>query len=1296
LPPQQQRIPIPRDETDFEDWCVKIYARKLNCPNLKRTGRRGQKQGGVDLLGNDADGKLISVQSKSRTQTALSQADIDSDVAKAIDAHPDLTRLLFVTTQPRDVKLHAYVLGVDRSHFKKELFSVDIEFWESIEEYLNEETDLQAELCGGMSNSGVTTVVDRIERMESNLNTRIASAGGDGEGETEWDKEIDEAFEYAKKGKPDETITRLSVMKDQKWGRLSEKLRFRVLANIGNAYAAKSDFKKASELYLEARKFWDSPSSRILEARAWDFRGDKAKALALIETLLEQDQTNCSAHAQRLHFTTDSYNVALKRIPPECSDHEEVSLALSYMALDEGELEKAETHARNAPKASPDWNVASTNLAAIILMQSKAAATIDNSGELVLSNREGAIEAEQLLTVTLSCESLVDGYETGMVYFNRAGARRMLGMKVEAREDLDAALRLLPNDRQILATFAANLDADGNHPEALRLLRKATSLPGDGLGSEMLLALWLQRRGDEDSMNEALEALQSAEKRATAATPEERFEYARFLCRIRWEVRPESYSNVNLPSTAVHSILSPEGAQILDASWLCELGHEDDALETLALIKESAAKKLLFSEAMEMAALFVRMKQPILALDVLEPHISESVFNQQMSLYLQAATSAGAHVVVLKHCKAMRQNYVRNRGVLFYEANALLTYESRSAAIELFKDWLEKDPEDIETWINIGIAAIDDGQEDIVLEALNHLPEPQEISREHLERAFRLVFRSTARTPEQKLEFAYRLWRHHRKDHLSWIALSMAAMVPYGGKAPQMGSPEVVASGSVVLLKIPNDKEPIAVCIEDGPDPDASWDEFASSHPKAMAVLGKRVGEEVELPGSLMAITHEIVRIIPKEIFASNRCLNEFEKNFPDVPFVQSFNVPHLSEQPTAEEIRSAYKPMIRNAAGRRDYVDAAFESYSESSMPTWVLAHLLGISHFDSMDAVLELPALGLRCLRDPDINVPKQTRLAREHKACVLSVSALVILAKLDLLEIALKSIKVLCPRRLIDDLENMLMTSLDADRSGGVFMEHDGNPVVIPPNPDAIRDRRSFWERMLGQLKRDAVIVNGLALAEIEPAVRKKMEYESIGPADSRSIAIAKQLRIPFLTDEHCVAEFAQAQFGVSRLSSVGLLAYFRMLDIVDEDTGNQSIAKLVGWRVSSVTVSAAAIVAALKLSDWSVTNSPAQEAVEVLAVPGSDRMATARLLLETVRLMWRAVPAGVDPSVVLLGVLKILERRRDGRQIGQLVLNSLESAFGVDVFAAKDAATTIAAWLSTDLPTTGPGGIILPWG
>jgi len=149
LPPQQQRIPIPRDDTDFEDWCVKIYARKLNCPTLKRTGRRGQRQGGVVLLGNDADGNLIGVQCKLRAQTALKQADIDSDVAKAIDAHPDLTRLLFVTTQPKDGKLHAYVLSVDRSHFKKGLFSIDIEFWDNIEEYLNEETDLQADLCGG-------------------------------------------------------------------------------------------------------------------------------------------------------------------------------------------------------------------------------------------------------------------------------------------------------------------------------------------------------------------------------------------------------------------------------------------------------------------------------------------------------------------------------------------------------------------------------------------------------------------------------------------------------------------------------------------------------------------------------------------------------------------------------------------------------------------------------------------------------------------------------------------------------------------------------------------------------------------------------------------------------------------------------------------------------------------------------------------------------------------------------------------------------------------------------------------
>lgn len=76
-------IPPPKNETDFERMCAQVYGVVFKDPNPKMNGRRGQKQGGVDVFVKSADIGRIGIQCKKYTLKPVKWEDVLEEVAKA-------------------------------------------------------------------------------------------------------------------------------------------------------------------------------------------------------------------------------------------------------------------------------------------------------------------------------------------------------------------------------------------------------------------------------------------------------------------------------------------------------------------------------------------------------------------------------------------------------------------------------------------------------------------------------------------------------------------------------------------------------------------------------------------------------------------------------------------------------------------------------------------------------------------------------------------------------------------------------------------------------------------------------------------------------------------------------------------------------------------------------------------------------------------------------------------------------------------------------------------------------------
>jgi tetratricopeptide (TPR) repeat protein len=136
-------IALPKNETDFERMCAQVYGVVFKDPNPKMNGRRGQKQGGVDVFVKSADIGRIGIQCKKYTLKPVKWGDVLDEVAKADEFKTPIKQLLLATTALSDTALLHKVQLLSDEREAKGLFTVEIEFWEDISNHIDTYVVLQ-------------------------------------------------------------------------------------------------------------------------------------------------------------------------------------------------------------------------------------------------------------------------------------------------------------------------------------------------------------------------------------------------------------------------------------------------------------------------------------------------------------------------------------------------------------------------------------------------------------------------------------------------------------------------------------------------------------------------------------------------------------------------------------------------------------------------------------------------------------------------------------------------------------------------------------------------------------------------------------------------------------------------------------------------------------------------------------------------------------------------------------------------------------------------------------------------
>lgn len=132
--------PKPANWQDFQIFIKDLLNEKYE-KGFDIYGRNGQAQDGIDIIGSFKN-NTFGIQCK-RLDVDLKLKLIIDEIAKTDKSDLKLSKYIFATSSPRDKNIQKEILALNTERRKISLFEIEIWFWETIEDEINGNLNIQ-------------------------------------------------------------------------------------------------------------------------------------------------------------------------------------------------------------------------------------------------------------------------------------------------------------------------------------------------------------------------------------------------------------------------------------------------------------------------------------------------------------------------------------------------------------------------------------------------------------------------------------------------------------------------------------------------------------------------------------------------------------------------------------------------------------------------------------------------------------------------------------------------------------------------------------------------------------------------------------------------------------------------------------------------------------------------------------------------------------------------------------------------------------------------------------------------
>lgn len=1101
-----------------------------------------------------------------------------------------------------------------------------------------------------------------------------------------FDSEIDSIANYLKEERSDVAIELFNRLLKRSSHQLTARHKFRVSANLGQAYEQKEQYDKAARYYLEAVGYQPTDErARCFEAAAHLLLGDRETALKLSIAVLDSFPVSSLAWAIRIRSipATVPLSDVEQLLPQSVMSEVEVLDALTYRALEENPGQ-AEAYISKALEVHPNMSHLQERLALAKLHHFDPVRGIYDDPRPLTSKDRGKLREAVVLLDSLINTRQDQGNTRALsrLRYDRGMAHRLLGDFKNAVVDLREAHLLSPSNAEMATRLSFYLWRNHAKEEAISILNKlnrTSPTPSSRwLHSNMLLAegefqnsseaILLLEHNLQDSKSTSEDVASSLETLTEYLCSANRVSEA-FVCLKKYEPNISELSRLMI------------GARVEMAAGNKAFAS-DQAYKGVDRLTESTSS----AELMRSVLTLRTIGDPTRALAVAKRLINPGVYTPAVQLILDLARECEDHSFMLETCQQLREAGIFDPLCLGAELDLLFTYGAPEKGIAVIESALVRctdvEYKKVLRFRLFQIAAVAERQ-DLFQTDLNLLPNPETVIAAALPMIVTLLLH--ANEPAKAVEYAYRALRARPKEANAHKA--MLAAVGFGGKPTALGpAPETVEVRCAVRYRPLDTKEDLWCVIEDDPQVDPFIREFAPDSALGKEIVGKRVGDTFSLRrNSVQDREAEILEIKNVFVYRAGDSVEHWEERFPDQLFVQAVR-PSVTELGTPDigillrqlDIRAVEGQRLDNFYRENVITAAMFARASGSTVPEAVL-HLGRQGH------------LAFRCCRGTDEEVQGALTLLEGLNTCVLDCVALTTIWMTGIYRRLAK-----CPLQMIvtqGTLKEFRILRAKAGIAGGrgFASKQDGRYVFREMTDDDLRRQESQFDEFEAWLRNSSQATDGLALIDFQPAKRNEL-IELVGRATAESIATAHKRKCLFWTDDFASAELAQSEIGVGRIWTELVLRWCVPQGYLSEGDYEQSLIDLIAHGYDFTPMFPQLVVAGGQLSEWNPDILPLRRLCEWFGNPNLKAEGLLRLAAQVFLKIWRVAPDISQRRQITRMIAIQIRKHSSGRNVLETLIANVEKIFPIDVLNGEACKSELEAVLQ--LPNEG-SVIVLPW-
>ena len=1073
---------------------------------------------------------------------------------------------------------------------------------------------------------------------------------------TNLDSEIDKIFLHVKGRHPEIAIEMYKSILEREGDSLDRRLKYRLHANIGNALNSMNRQKDAAKEYLGATDFWDeTKDSHAIRALGHVLNGDYEKALVIVNRTCTEHPDYPRAYALRLQCLHNKYSLkeARKSVPPKLRRDPEVAYALSVIANEQGLRKRHEVYSKIAWKSSPDWIEAGLTCATAILLDEKDKAIISGGTKFIPRNRDRVKEAESIFTNLLSKLQHSDpANRKGIILYNRATTRRLLGLESEARSDIEEAFHHDKNNPEIIGAYALQRELDAGCDEAIRIFEEHGKTLNHPTLSFLLSHLLFKRsnQGDLERALSIMMPLCEGIKNVTPAT--HRFDFLMLtsflLCKFE-----RSEEAIGIIQNIPESTLPSSQKQLLVLRIKIELKTID--IEEAKQSVEELAEALGINDYMiarEIALCADKIKHYSLSFTLWKKITTPQDYNQDTEHLLNAAKNTKGYDYILDFCEQLRLNDIHERNCYVYEIEANMECHEFNEVISLMVKWIALNPDDKEMRMNLSLLASDVGKDDYIESEPDKLPTIEEVpDATYGARVVETLNRSGH--AQVAIVFAYQLWRKFPDDMNARHTLISTILISNPDEII-LTKPTTVEIDCAVVYKATDSKELRIHIIEDGPSPSIARNEYSPNQEISKLLLGRNEKDTIlinEREFTILAINN-------KYSYVASSLLKDFDIEFPGNTLFRKFQTPIKDDSSIdPQEALGEVRAYMQDEETRKKTFE---ELYQKRSIPVSTFAKCVGKSVLETMMYVAASPGRKIQvCPGIADLGIMALKQLSKGCKI-VLDETAIATIFMLGIYKnLQQLPYDLIIPETLICEIRQLIRQAVSKKRSNLLLGISDGKLVTQKVSPTQHATWINSLEELLVSLNDNCAIEGGKALLDIEVNARGNL-IKNLGSANADAIAIAKQSGAVYWTDD-LMSHVLASEWKMQHVWSQIALQYVKKIDRSFIGEYNKAEKDLFLWGYDFTFVQMHTIISIYIDTKWNVEDFRVKHIEEFIgrvgAVNKRNCMTTCLIILS----IWKKCSKRKNACELIIRLLEKMGRDISGPNIARVIYKGQHKIF-----------------------------------